>query len=68
MTVGDFPWFWDPWRSPEVPQIPPQQPVWSVYEAVPVGCICPAGANLECARPDCPRKAPSASPSPPGAV
>ena len=24
---------------------------------VPVGCICPPGANLTCERPDCPRKA-----------
>jgi len=24
----------------------------------PVGCICPAGANLQCHRLDCPRKAP----------
>lgn len=25
--------------------------------AAPVGCICPAGANLTCQRADCPRQA-----------
>ena len=27
------------------------------YEHAPIGCICPPGANKDCERLDCPRKA-----------
>jgi hypothetical protein len=33
-----------------VPAAPVPQP------AAAVGCVCPPGANLQCERPDCPRK------------
>lgn len=44
------------WESPypaapfPAPYLPPQPILY------PVGCICPPGANKDCARPDCPRK------------
>lgn len=42
----------------------PVPPIWDyfvprppvVVQYLPVGCICPPGANKECERPDCPRK------------
>lgn len=44
------------------PLTPAVTPPWSFYTTTlgghPVGCICPAGANLECQRLDCPRKPP----------
>lgn len=33
----------------------PQQ-VYPTLMALPVGCICPPGANKECENPSCPRK------------
>jgi hypothetical protein len=40
----------------------PLPPGWLQYPPypmfVPIGCICPPGANKECERQDCPRRAP----------
>lgn len=41
---------------PAKPGMLPSNPIVSV--PVPKGCICPAGANLTCERPDCGRKPP----------
>lgn len=32
-------------------------PVFGRIDLPPIGCICPAGANKDCERLDCPRKA-----------
>ena len=46
----------DPWSSPDIARyLPNPQPVVVQYY---IGCICPAGANKDCERPDCPRKNP----------
>jgi hypothetical protein len=34
----------------------PRENFFPRLAVTPVGCICPAGANKECERPDCPRK------------
>jgi hypothetical protein len=45
---------WDLWPFGAQPAQPVLPQGWSV---VPIGCICPPGANKECERLDCPRKA-----------
>jgi hypothetical protein len=50
--TGNPPW----WRENHIPI---QQPFQPMVPLVPVGCICPPGANKDCERPDCPRKNPS---------
>lgn len=41
----------------QTPRLPPQQVGrLEPLPQTPVGCICPAGANKDCERPDCPRK------------
>lgn len=45
---GD-PTLYPPWCLPHQQQA-------TLYQFMQIGCICPAGANKECERPDCPRK------------
>lgn len=45
---------------PDPPYDQPSGPYWTrspyISGPVPIGCICPPGANKDCERPDCPRK------------
>jgi hypothetical protein len=49
-----------PWPAPKLSDylVPPPAAPTYLITAVPIGCICPPGANKECERPDCPRKCP----------
>jgi hypothetical protein len=38
--------------SHSIPNLPPH-----IFVPAPIGCICPPGANKDCERSDCPRKA-----------
>jgi len=52
--------WWDVSTDPNryTPRMPAQQHTFTPHHLtpLPVGCICPVGANKECERPDCPRK------------
>lgn len=43
--------------DPPLPWWTPPMPIGQVH-VMPIGCICPPGANRDCERPDCPRKNP----------
>lgn len=46
-TAGNIPWPYYPSENP--------MPTYMPF-TIPVGCICPPGANKECENPTCPRK------------
>lgn len=51
------PFMCPPVMVPGPPRLEPHGPYFhGSVQFLPVGCICPPGANKECERPDCPRK------------
>ncbi|MET4720725.1 hypothetical protein ABIF63_004831 [Bradyrhizobium japonicum] len=61
--------FGQPSRLEEILSTPPLAPRTGSgvkYIPRPIGCVCPAAANLSCENPECPRKAPcGVAPVPP---